>query len=188
MNTKALPMTKAEMVRLAEAKASNPRGKVASQLNEDLKTLKHKDRWSIVISCDSVLLEEEKQKFQVWGEIGRLTRLWKYYASEAPAEEKDEDEVAGTDSSGGDETTSFQDKAATISLQDEAASGGEETISSQDEAATNSLLDEDATISLQEETVSGRDETVSLQNEASGGTESDGGEELDSVNMNVDDG
>lgn len=49
---------------------------------QDLKVLKYKEGgWSVTISCDSVLAGEEKQTFQLWGDIGGLNELWKYYES-----------------------------------------------------------------------------------------------------------
>ncbi|TLD37887.1 Vacuolar protein sorting-associated protein 9a [Venturia nashicola] len=50
---------------------------------EDLKVLKYKEGgWSVVISCNSVLAAEEKQTFQLWGDIGGVGGLWKYYETQ----------------------------------------------------------------------------------------------------------
>lgn len=49
-------------------------------INDDLKTLNYKGgEWSVSISCDSMVAEQEKQQFQLWGDIAGLGGLWKYY-------------------------------------------------------------------------------------------------------------
>lgn len=49
-------------------------------VNDDLKTLNYEGgEWTVSISCDSMVAEQEKQQFQVWGDIAGLGGLWKYY-------------------------------------------------------------------------------------------------------------
>lgn len=49
----------------------------------DLKVLGYKQGgWSVNISCSSVHADEDKQKFQLWGDIGGVGGLWKYYEAQ----------------------------------------------------------------------------------------------------------
>ncbi|QDS73313.1 hypothetical protein FKW77_006045 [Venturia effusa] len=69
------------------AKANEPLARAGTALinpvADDLKVLKdEKDDWSVTISCDSVLADEEKQRFQLWGDIGAVSALWKYFEAQ----------------------------------------------------------------------------------------------------------
>jgi len=57
------------------------------EMEDDKKLLRHKDGWSIVVSCDRMLYEKEMQVLKVWGDIGKLGRLWEHFTHEK--EERD---------------------------------------------------------------------------------------------------
>ncbi|RDI78019.1 Vacuolar protein sorting-associated protein 9a [Venturia inaequalis] len=75
------------------AKANEPLVEIENRkwinpVPEDLKVLKYREGgWSVAISCENVVANEEKQTFQLWGDIGGLSKLWKHY--EAQKEDTD---------------------------------------------------------------------------------------------------
>jgi hypothetical protein len=99
---KPFPLSQPERRAIAEEKRRNPLGKHASSLPVDLKALEHRGNWAIAISCDSVLENKEVKQFQVWGDIGRLTRLWKSYAPGGAVD------GGGSESSGGEESDAVE--------------------------------------------------------------------------------